>query len=72
MRYENREEVMPLGQFAFANYEHSYQVRWNNKDIIVVDMVVVSEPYTPADCVAVPGKNAALERIKMVVSLSEL
>jgi len=51
--------------------DYRYQVRWNGKDIIVVDMVVVTEPYTPADCVAVPGKNAALERIKRVVCLFE-
>ncbi|KAF3919781.1 hypothetical protein ABW20_dc0108712 [Dactylellina cionopaga] len=60
--------VTTEGQDIFAALSKTMPCRWQEKDIIVLDTIIIQEPYTPDKCSS-PNANGqnALARVKKVL-----
>ena len=58
-------------QEIFDRISRTLPTRWEGKDIVVSDAVVIEAPYRPEDCRLQSGAaKSSLDRVKKVVSIS--
>ena len=63
--------VSKEAQDIFDRISRTLPTRWDGKDIVVSDVVVIEAPYRPEDCRSVIGAaKESLGRVKKVVSTS--
>ena len=61
--------VSKEAQDIFDRISRTLPTRWDGKDIVVSDLVVIEAPYRPEDCRSVTGAaKESLGRVKKVVS----
>lgn len=59
--------VTKEGQQIFDQLERQYDCRWHEKNIIVLDVVMITPPYTQESCRAKPEHANQLERVKKML-----
>jgi len=59
--------VSKEGQDIFDALSRSMSCRWQGKDIVVLDSVLIREPYALESCTAQRGQQNALARVKKVL-----
>ena len=57
--------VSKEAQEIFNALSRTYPCRWDKQNIVVMDEVTITPPYTPANCSGPP--NGAIDRLKVVV-----
>jgi hypothetical protein len=60
--------VTKEAQSVFDALSKTLPCVWVGRAILVMDVVTVSPPYTPASCEAKAGESGALERIRRVLT----
>ena len=74
MRQENSRigvGVSNLGQDIFDELSKTLPTNWSDKDIIVMDDILISDPYTPENCKIIndrQGLDNTLSRVQKVLS----